>query len=573
MKTYPIHKHLRQAALFGAAVLTALACSREAELEPDLSLRKAPATTRTVHFHATEVETKAQFGNPGQNGRPTLWTENGPGVKISLNYASAVEASVIPADGGVNASFSADITYPEDPEAKPFTFYSISPASAAQALSPSREAWKVSIPCVQNPTATSVDERAIIIAAKSESYNTAVNDVALTFSHLTAYGRMTITGLPSGSTVSAVELTTTTPIVGDWYWNTDGSLYSEPSDFDAYSSTLTINTSSASDIWFACAPVSVDNEKLIVTVTTNQGTYYKEVFFPGGASFEAGKAAVFTVDMTGATKAGGFTLVTDASQLQEGDDILIVSGSRAMESYISSGNGYRNSVSVTIDNNTIASSGNATVFKLCAGTAEGTWAFKDGNNYLATMNASGGSAQYALQNSSTLTNNSSWTVSISNGQATVLALAGGCKYLSLYSSYNIFWCSYYASESNHQKVSLYRRGGSGAAALVNMENSEYGCYLGGDLNRTVVAGVDQVTRSYNDGVLTYTIVNPNTVEELEITGYTKSKLKGDAVTINVSWHRGVQQVLNATYTMTVLKEEGAKVWIGDGSGKGFIIKK
>lgn len=563
------HLHTtRRAALLGAAALAALACSRE--LEPDLSLRKDPAASCVVHFHARPVDTRAEFGSPDANGtRPTLWTDNDQHVKLSLNYGTALEASVTPSQDYTNASFDAEITFPA---ASTYTFYAVSPASAASALSPSREAWRVTIPCEQTPTESSVDENAIIIAATSNPYNSAleVENVDLFFNHLTAYGRMSLSGLPTGATVSAVELTTTTPIVGDWYWNTSGSSIE---DYGA-SSTLTITTNRTSDIWFACAPVSVDNEKLIVTVTTNQGTYYKEVFFPGGASFEAGKAAVFTVDMTGATKAGGFTLVADASQLQEGDDILIVykNGSKALGSYNSYGQ-YRNSVSVSIDDNTIASSGSATVLKLCAGTEEGTWAFKDGSNYLASRDGSGGYVYNSLLNSSTLTNNASWTVSVSNSQATIQALGGGSRFLRYNTSDNRFSCYYTENATNTQKVSLYRRGGSGGAALVEMENSNYGCYLGGDLNRTVVAGVDQVTRSYNDGVLTYTIVNPNTVEELEITGYTKSKLKGDAVTINVNWRRGVQQVLNATYTMTVLKEEGAKVWIGDGSGKGFIIKK
>lgn len=563
------HLHTtRRAALLGAAALAALACSRE--LEPDLSLRKDPAASRVVHFHAQPVDTRAEFGSPDANGtRPTLWTDNDSEVKLSLNYGTAQVATVIPSQDYTNASFDADISFPT---ASPYTFYAVSPASAASALSPSREAWKVTIPCEQTPTESSVDENAIIIAATSNPYNSAleVENVDLFFNHLTAYGRMSLTGLPTGATVSAVELTTTTPIVGDWYWNTSGTAIE---DYGA-SSTLTITTNRTSDIWFACAPVSVDNQMMTVTVTTNQGTYYKEVSFPGGASFEAGKAAVFTVDMSDATKAGGFTLVTDASQLQEGDDILIVyrSGSKALGNY--NNGGYRNSESVSIENNnTITSSGNATVLKLCAGTTEGTWAFKDGNNYLASRDGSGGYIYYALLNSSTLTNNASWTVSVDNGLATIQALAGGCTYLSLYSTSNLFLCTYYASESNYQKVSLYRRGGSGSAALVDMENSAYGCYLGDNLTRTVTAGVDQVTRSYNNGVLTYTIVNPDTLEELEITGYTKAKLKGDAVTINVSWHRDVELVLNATYTMTVLKEEGAKVWIGDGSGKGFIIKK
>jgi hypothetical protein len=104
--------------------------------------------------------------------------------------------------------------------------------------------------------------------------------------------------------------------------------------------------------------------------------------------------------------------------------------------------------------------------------------------------------------------------------------------------------------------------------------SEYGCYLGSGLNRVLTAGVDQVTRAYNgDGVLTYTIINAAAVEELEISGYTKDKLKGSAVSLTVNWRIGASSVLSSAYTMKVIKEEGPKVWLSDGNGKGVIIKK
>ena len=83
-----------------------------------------------------------------------------------------------------------------------------------------------------------------------------------------------------------------------------------------------------------------------------------------------------------------------------------------------------------------------------------------------------------------------------------------------------------------------------------------------------------MTRAYDaNGVLTFTLINPDNIEELEITGYNKSKVKGDNVSLTVSWRRGRTTVLTGSYSMTLVKEDGPKVWLSDGNGKGVILKK
>ena len=108
-----------------------------------------------------------------------------------------------------------------------------------------------------------------------------------------------------------------------------------------------------------------------------------------------------------------------------------------------------------------------------------------------------------------------------------------------------------------------------------LQKTDYGCWLGTGLEWALDPGVNQVTRTYDtDGVLTYTIINPDTVEELEISGYKKSYIKGDRVTLTVNWRYGrVNRLNSARYTMTVIKEQGPMVWLSDGNGKGAIIKK
>ena len=570
-----------------AVALAAFACASEEDWwQEDEVSREARhggvenPFVKNVHFRAEQTDTKAQFGELENGAYPTLWTSNDSEVKLSLNYATAVGADVIPSADFRSATF--DATFDFSGVTGPYCFYSVSPASAAQALSPSREAWKVSIPCEQTPTAGSVDEAGIILASTSAEYVSIsdISEVDLYFTHLTAYGRMSLSNLAlaDGESVSAVELTLTTPIVGDWYWNTSGTSIV---DYGA-SSTLTINTTRTSDIWFACAPVDVSGEMMSVTVFTNLGYYEQLVEFPAERQFTAGQAAVFSVDMAGAeqtlygggTPSGDFTLVTDESTLQVGDELLIVytAGSKAMGA--SAGN-YRNPVDITISNGTISSTGDAVVLTLCAGSTNGTWAFKDGDNYLASQSAS---SNY-LQNATSITDYASWDVSISGGLATLHANAGARSYMLYNGNQPRFACYDSANKSGMSKVSIYRRsnGGSGSQASADdplLQRSDYGCYLGTGLEWVVAPGSTQVTREYDaNGVQTYTLIDTDEVEELEIVGYDKDKLKGDSFTVWVHWRKGVDVTLSESYTVTLIKEAGPKVWLSTGNGNGFIIKK
>lgn len=570
---------MKRLLLLMATALALFSCVR-LELEPDPAAEMDPADGRVVHFRAVQVDTKAQFGALEDGAYPTLWTANDSQVKLSLNYGGAVAADVVPSADFRSAAFDATIDF-TDVEG-PFTFYSVSPASAAAALSPSREAWKVTIPCEQTPTAGSVDETGIILAATSIAYGeeTEVNVVDLLFEHLTAYGRMSFLNLPQGTSVLSVEMTVDAcPFVGDWYWKTDGTTLT---DYGA-SSTLTINTSRSSDIWFSCAPVDMSGKLVTFTVNTTAGKYERLMEFPDNSVFEAGQAAVFAVDMdltnpdliTQFTPSVDepFTLVTDVSSLQAGNEVLLVytAGSKALGAISDNGN-FRQPVDITISNGSIESVGDATILTLVAGTASGTWAFKDGDNYLASPTAS----ENYLVNSGSVNANSSWSINIDgNGLATVQAQAGGRTYMLYNISSPRFACYDASSKSGMSSVSIYRRSG-GAASTVDpmLARSEYGCYLGAGFEWILNPTSDQVTRAYDgDGVLTYTLINASDVEELEVRGYTKSKTKGSHITVTVQWRKGYASVLSTSYSMTLIKEEGPKVWLSDGMGNGFIIKK
>ena len=550
-------------------------CSNEGQEAFDqIQLRINP----TIKFNICEVETKTAFGQ-GQNGvYPTRWTSSDEAVKLALNYTEAAVAAVVPSADFRTASFSADVD--ASATSAPYTFFAVSPASAAKALSPSRKAWNVTIPSVQTPLAGSVDESAMLLAAASVPSDVLPSSVDLHFSHLTAYGRMSFKNLELGdATITRVEMTASAPFVGDWYWDCSGN---HALTDNGASSTLTIMTSATSDIWFACAPVDMSGQKAVFTIYTDQGIFFKEVEFPQGRKFNAGRIAVFSVDMAGIEmlKDGAeyYVLVTSASELQAGDEIIIANtdGTYALGPKNDSGNTpYRQAVDITVAGNKLADSGLASILTLEEGSSPGAWALKASDGYLSTTSTSN-----SLSTSSLVMPNSTWNVSINGaGEASVVAMGGTYKYLrfNYNSGLNPRFIGVASNSSLKDPVAIYRKFKETSIQLEEdplTENVAYGIYQGAN-TRTYNPGDDQYSRHYQySGEQTFTILNQSTNEQLEISGYRKSFVKGDIVTIVVNWRVGRKAIVtDKKYYVTVVKEEGPKVWLGDGSGKGFIIKK
>lgn len=512
-----------------------------------------------VTFHAVPMDTKAEFGEANAGVRPTLWTSNDTEVKLSLNYGGALAASVTPAADFRSATFGASFDF--SGSNAPYTFYAISPSASAQALSPSREAWKVSIPCDQTPSATSADESAIIIAASSGQYSsvTEMSDVDLAFYHLTAYGRMSLLNLnlDSDETIQSVDLTFTTPVVGDWYWKcTEGEGGHELIDYGT-SSTITIHTSRTSDLWFGCAPVDVSGEYLSVRVYTSAGVYDQLVEFPANRKFEGGRVAVFSVNMSGA----------DFTPLGSCDPLTVSMNTfSAVSGYVGGdGNISYEATKGTAQTAPVVNGGEIRIYQgggLLTVTANNGKTISNvtiGSSMGTTVQVKVDSGSFGSDNS--ISAGGTYSTGTISASSVVFKCTGTTKNTRLYLNY----------------LSVTYDGGEVSVISTDdpmLERSVYGCWLGTGLEWTYSPGADQVTRAYDAaGVLTYTLIKADAIEELEITGYTRSKLKGDKVSVTVNWRRGLTTVHRGTYDMTVVKEDGPKVWLGDGSGKGFIIKK
>ena len=550
---------MKQYCLAALAALALLSGCRNVEQEiPEAS------SVKTVRFHAGSAETRTAFAEPVNGVYQTLWTANDSDVLLSLNYGKAEKSAVTVAAGGKTASFEA--TFDAASASAPYTFYAVSPASAARAISPSRKAWSVSIASEQTPLPTSVDESAQLLVAKSAGVQTLPDEVDLHFSHLTAYGRITIKNLSLGdASVRKVELVFSTPVVGEWYWGEDGSLTG-----NGASHTITLNTDASGDLWFACAPVDVSGQTMRLTVYSGQGAFTKEITFPEGLKFTSGKVARFSVDMTGlGVDDTAYYLVTDISALEEGCHVLFlnVAGTSALGPQ--NGN-YRQAVttgySVTDDRVVLTDDSSVTVFTMEAGASKDTWSFKETGGYLASVSQDKNYVQLLASKNA----NASWTLSFDkDGSANVVAKAGTRKLLRYNPNDPRFSCY----RSGQEMVKLYRKGrGTPAKEDPFADFTEYGLYLGG-IERTYLKGADQMSRSYVDGRLEFVLLNAATKEQLVISGYDPSLRKGGQAQVSVRYRKSFTPLLEQDYTLTVVRESGSKVWLGNGSGQGIILKK
>lgn len=543
-------------------LVAATACSNHREADEPSGL------ARTVQFHAGVPASKTAFGEADGDSYPTYWTANDTRVKISLNAGEAAEAVVTPSSDGRTADFETEVDPSSAPA--PYRFYAVSPASAAEAMSPSRKAWRVRVPSVQTPVEGSVDEAAQILSAKSSSFETMPSEVMLHFSHATAYGRLNLKNLSLGdAVVSGVELTCSTPLAGEFYYSCEDGTFTPAGE----SSTLRILTTNTSDVWFACAPVDVSGQTMKISVLTDQGIFTKEVTFPAGRRFASGRIVRFGIDMTDAEAGGDVWSLVTRNDLKVGDEVLILN---ADETYVLGEQSTNNRAAVSVPSGSIVNhvwktpSADAQVLTLGAGKSEGTWSFLTGNGYLA--NISGGKNR--LLTVDLLSDNSSFTIEIAaDGVAAIKAQAGARNLLRFNPNTGIGNPLFACYSSGQEDVCIFRKGGGGDVADDPLlSESRYGAYLTDD-RRIYAEGEDQYSREYNAGVLTFAILHPADNEQLEISGYKRTFVKGDELEVRVAHRRGLTVLKNATYTMRVVGEDGSKVWLGDGTGEGFIIKK
>lgn len=419
-------KKLTYLIAIATSVLAMASCQKEQNITNSEDLT-------VVSFSTSEIQTKTAFGDKTAEGKyPTLWTGNEI-VGVAYNGGSVNKENITSSTDGKSASF--EIAFAQDANATSHNFYVISPADAFLGMNKDSAKGHIKIETTQTPGEGTCDPAAQVIAAshKSETFDTQVN---LAFSHVTAYGNLSIILPENAGAVSKISLTSSKNIAGRFYYDFNGSL-----EESTASATISLLTSKVSDIFFACAPADLSGGKLDIIVTTENGTYEKSIDLTGKTlKFESGKISKFTVN--GFTKKESdevYTLVTDASSLKIGDKVIIAAADADVAISITQQPNNRAETSVTKKDKTIINPGkDVQLFTLEPGTKAGTYAFNTGSGYIYAA----ASDKNYLKTQITNDDNGSWTISCTaDGVATIKASGTNSRNLLKYNSYsNLFSC-------------------------------------------------------------------------------------------------------------------------------------
>lgn len=507
--------------LAGAAAALALSsCQKEvAPAEPE-------ATVKTVNFNAMAPSVKAVLGEKDGTSYPTTWSANDKKVKISLNYGSAKkDGTLTPSADGSSATISVDIAEPETaPDS--YTFYALSPSSAAVSVSSEYSSWTVLIPTAQTPGTKTPDEGAMILAAKSESFDAMpTTTVNLPFSHVTAYLDFSILNLKDGVEVESIDLTFGTNVAGRWfYYPEDGSML-----VNSGAASINLATSSTENLFVALAPVAASvlgGTDLKVTVNASDNTQLvKTVTLPASASFVAGKVNTLKVDFDGigSTDADIYTKVTSYDELTAGSKVIIAAAGTTAYA-ISTTQNYNNRAQTAVtkneDGSQIIGPGDAVeIFTLEAGTASNTVAFL-ATTTVGYIYAAGGSSNNYLRTQETNNANGSFAIelgSVADGDV-IVAEAVEHGYIRYNSGNSIFNC--YASGQG--PVSIYKLAGTGSGDPLVAAPVEYSITISDYENGTVTASAS-TAREGDQITLTVTPAEGYTLDVLTVTNVTTSE--------------------------------------------------
>lgn len=449
-----------------AAAFVISSCSKiEGQINP------ATEGVNTITFNAVSPETKTTFGSLNGGKFPTIWTANDTKIKIAQNYSTGVDAAVTKKSDS-QASFSADLT---DDGSGSYTFYAISPASAVvSGVNSTYYSWNLQIPTTQTPTASGPDESAMILAATSSTVGTFPTTVNLSFSHVTAYVKMSITNLDLavGDEVASVLVSANTNIAHRYYYYVGGAKVGTLEESIAQDA-ITILTDSPSNIWFACAPMAAGT-KLTIAVTTKNSKVYTKSNITTPAALEAGHVASFNVNFAGITPPSDkvYNLVTSYSELTAGSKVIIAPvGATAYAAGIgTTSSNYIGTVSqAKSDGNSKIINPGATVdiFTIEAGGAANTIAFNGTNGYLY---AKGGGNNMGIQTSNDV--NGYWTPTIVDaltGEMTIVALGSSNNNHIRYNGSSSRFSCYASGSSVKDLQALYKLEGSGSGPALITE--------------------------------------------------------------------------------------------------------
>lgn len=530
--------------LFAAAAMAFVSCENDTT-----DVTTLPGVEVTIN--ATTSESRSAFGEPDGTTYPTLWegTEEWS-TFINTQAKKARNEDIVFSDDKTSAVAKPE--YESITEAESYTLRAISPYQSGISTF---SGFAFTIPNSQTPTATSCDATAQILVAESEP-QADYSSFNIAFKHATAYAKFSFTNLNLGdATVNNITITSEVDLVGKFNFD----YANESVEASSATSTITLLTSATEDLWFACAPVDVSGKVLTFTINTINGPLSKEVTMPANSVFKSGVISLFNVNMAGIEFEDSvkYELVTDASELAVGDEIIIAAKTANYAISTTQKSSNRAATTIVKDSNYIVDPGtDVEIITLEAGTSAGTFAFKANAGYLYAASSSGNQ----LKTKATKDVNGSWTITISNGTTSVVATGSSNRNVMQYNYNNgtpLFACYESASQS---AVAIYKLpstkpviaaasatapivGGEGQTATYTLKN-----IAPDDIEVVSFDGnITEATKSAN-GTITYNI-SANTNKGAKVSNIVlSSPSTGATATISVTQAAPVFTVTPASLT-------------------------
>lgn len=463
-------KKLFYAFLIVAAAATVFSCSKIEKQEP------VAGEVHTVIFNAASPITKTTFGALSVDHFPTYWTTNDSEVKIAQNFSTGV-AGTVTKTSDTKATLSAEF---EDDASGNYTFYAISPASAVvSGVNSTYFSWNLEIPTTQTPTATGPDESAMIMAATSSTtVGSFPANANLSFSHVTAYVKMSITNLDLalGDEVASVLVSADANIAYRYYYYVSGAKVGTLEE-NSGQNAITIITDSPDDIWFACAPMANNTELTISVTSANSKVYTKVIHTP--AALAAGHVASFDVDFTGIVPPSDkiYNLVTSYADLTAGSEVIIAAVGEDFAAGIgTTSSNYISAVSQAKssgDTKIINPASTVDVFTVEAGGTANTIALHGTNGYLYAKSPTANNMGVQTTNNA----DGYWTPTIvdaTTGEMELVATGSSNNNHMHYNGGSSRFSCYAATSSVTALQALYKLEGSGSgSALVTSYTITY----------------------------------------------------------------------------------------------------
>lgn len=545
-----MNKIVKNMVLVAAAAMGFTACQKEFQEDFQEDIQPAEETV-VVKFVAQSAETKTSVDVSGE--APVFsWNETETFAVLeqtdALAEATSVSYEKVDGKANIDAEFTANAGKGE------YKYVTVYPENGYVSAT-SINAAKLRLPAEQTMAAGSYDPAADLMVSKVVTTDAQPAETQqVQFTRLAAVVKMTLTnfGLELGDNVQKVTFTAEgKDLAGDLTVNL-ATPDLEAATVSASSSSVTVNTTSAGDVYFTVLPTVLEaGDAYTVVVLTDKKLYVKQGTIPAEKSlaFEAGNVTRFNVNMSGVASSDKWVLVKDASTLKQGDVVTIAAKDydKAISKKLynnaseTSTSAKRGLADASKSQDYLIASADVQPFVLVTGAVEGTFSFYDETREMFLVSTTTSSTYLINQEYCDVNTSFTITVDPETTIATITNTAGDYAGNLLRYNTNGYFVSNQNTSNVYKDVCIYKLDGATGAipvvdANVTVPDSDESVVIAeegtqaateinevvfnyvGDWTISVSDDADWLSVSYADGVLSYTAeANAGTPREAEVT--------------------------------------------------------